>query len=196
MRATDVAASVPDDGALVARALDGDHDSFALLFRRHGPGVHAFAQRRLRSVDLADDVTSLAFEHAWVGLDRLGARHGDRFRPWVFRIAANEMASMMRSSERRRDRDHLSARRGAVEHERGLAADEFAAVDTAIDTAPILAAMSELPERHQTVLMLRFLADLSPSDTALAMSVSVGNVAVMTHRAVAALRRQVDREVL
>ena len=174
--------------------IKGDHASFALLFRRHGPGVHAFAQRRTRSVDLADDVTSLAFEHAWAGLDQLGARHGDRFRPWVFRIAANEMASMLRSSARRRDRDHLSAVRGTVDHERPVPADDFAAVDIAIDAAPVLLAMSELSERHQAVLMLRFLSDLSPSETATALSVSVGNVAVMTHRAVNALRRQLESE--
>ena len=189
-----MAASAPDDGALVARAMEGDHASFALLFRRHGPGVHAFAQRRTRSVDLADDVTSLAFEHAWTGLDQLGARHGDRFRPWVFRIAANEMVSMLRSSARRRDRDHLSAVRGAADHERSASGDDFTAVDIAIDAAPVLHAMSELSERHQAVLMLRFLSDLSPAETATALSVSVGNVAVMTHRAVKALRRQLESE--
>ena len=102
---------------------------------------------------------------------------------------------MLRSSARRRDRDHLSAVRGAVDHEHSAVSDDFARVETALDAAPVLAAMSELSERHQAVLMLRYLSDLSPSETATALSASIGNVAVMTHRAVNALRRQLDNEV-
>jgi RNA polymerase sigma factor (sigma-70 family) len=118
-----------------------------LLFRRHAPDVHAFAQRRVRSVDLADDVVSAAFEKASQGLDQLGARFGDRFRPWVFRIAANEMASLMRSSSRRQRREHLAAiRRG------GPAGDAFgsdvddplASIEWAVDSDAVHRALAAL----------------------------------------------------
>ncbi|MFK8023013.1 MAG: RNA polymerase sigma factor [Ilumatobacter sp.] len=183
---------VPDDRTLVVDALGGDQQAFAQLFRRHGPDVHAFAQRRCRSADLADDVTASAFERAWRSLDQLGERHGGRFRPWVFRIAANEMASTFRSEARRRQRDGLAVTRGVVPHEQTAGASETDGVELRLDNAAVLAAMSELSERQHAVLTLRFLADLTPAETAQALGVSRSNVAVLTHRALGALRVVLD----
>ncbi|NND73615.1 MAG: RNA polymerase sigma factor [Ilumatobacter sp.] len=182
---------MPDDGTLVARVLDGDDGSFALLFRRHATAVHTFAQRRTRSVDLADDITAAAFEKAWRALDKLGAQHGERFRPWLFRIAANEMATLMRSRSRRRQREHLAAMRGegAVDRDR---ADGLAAIDASSDVETILDALGELPPRYQEVISLRYLSDLTAAETATAMGISRGNVAVLLHRAIAALRTRME----
>lgn len=106
------------------------------------------------------------------------------------------MASLMRTASRRRDRDHLAAVRGTVDHDQSTTAGGLTTVEASIEAAPVLAAMSELSERHQAVLTLRFLSDLSPAETADALSVTTGNVAVLTHRAIAALRRQLDSEEL
>lgn len=181
-------AGAPDDRALVIAALDGDHHAFAALFRRHGPDVHAFAQRRCGSTHLADDVTASAFELAWRSLDRLGRRHGDRFRPWVFRIAANEMASLRRSGDRQRRRDGRAVMKGAVPHDRTVVGADTDEVEIRLDSALVLDAMSHLGERQHAVLALRFLADLTPAETADALGVSRSNVAVITHRALGALR--------
>ena len=184
---------------LVGRAIDGDTASFGVLFRRHGPGVHAFAQRRTRSVDLADDVVSAAFEKGWRGLDRLGAQAGDRFRPWIFRIAANEMASMMRSTSRRRDREHLAAVRGVLPTDvvdgRARSVDAAAIMeqaDRAVSSAAVLDALGGLRDRHQEVIALRYLADFTPAEVAAALGVSRGNVAVLLHRALRALRAELE----
>lgn len=116
-------------------------------------------------------------------LGRLGASNGADFRPWVFRIAANEMASIIRSGHRRAHREHVVAGR-----ERSHA-DPFASVDVAIDSAPVLEALSRLSERHHAVLALRYLSDLDPAEVATALGISAGNVSVTTHRALRALRR-------
>ncbi len=176
----------------MARALEADHDAFAALFRRHGPDVHAFAQRRTRSVDLADEVIAATFEKVWRSLDRLGAKHGDRFRPWVFRIAANELASIMRSGARRARREHLAAVRGEVAADGEQAerqADVFGSTD---DGAVVLDALGRLSDRHQEVISLRYLSDLSPDETAEALGIAKGHVAVRLHRAMAALRSEIE----
>ena len=96
-----------DDDALAALAV-ADPEAFGVLFRRHVTAVHAFVQRRCRSIDLADDLTAAAFEKAWRALPSF--RNGDGgFRPWIFRIAANEMASHYRSESRRGRREQLVA---------------------------------------------------------------------------------------
>lgn len=157
--------------------------------------MHTFAQRRTRSTDLADDVTAAAFEKAWRALDHLGERQGDKFRPWLFRIAANEMASLMRSRSRRHHREQLAASRGEVPADgRAMPNDgeEFVAIDIAIDSGVMLAALSGLSERYQEVISLRYLSDLSAAETAAALGISRGNVAVLLHRALSALRKNLD----
>jgi RNA polymerase sigma-70 factor, ECF subfamily len=166
-----------------------------LLFGRHAGAVHRFAQRRTRSTDLADDITASAFEKAWGSLDRLGARDGDKFRPWVFRIAANELASLMRSRTRREQREHLAASRGEIPFDGGRVAaneDGLDVVDATIDSGEVLGALGELPTRYQEVISLRYLSDLSAAETAAALGISRGNVAVLLHRAVSALRDSME----
>ncbi len=167
-----------------------------MLFRRHATAVHTFAQRRTRSADIADDITAIAFEKAWRSLDRLDD-DGDRFRPWVFRIAANEMASTMRSRSRRMQREHLATSRGEIPSDGGYIrnhVDALAAVDSAIDSHHVLEALGDLPERYQEVISLRFLSELTPVETATALGVSRGNVAVLLHRAISALRRSLEED--
>ncbi len=172
---------------LVTRALENDQHAFALLFRRHAPDVHAFAQRRSRSADIADDVVATTFEKAWRSLARLGADDGDRFRPWVFRIAANELASHFRSQGRRTRREQLAAVRDG-QGEAGPAGGQPDPDVPADDGSVVLEALATLPDRHQEVISLRYLADLSPAETARALGIEKSHVAVRLHRAMTALR--------
>ena len=174
----------------MARALAGDHHAFASLFRRHAADVHAFAQRRTRSADIADDVVAVAFEKAWRSLGTLGAAHGDRFRPWIFRIAANEMASLYRAGSRRARREHLAAVRGeiAVEGHTNTLDEHRPSAESPAAGSAVLAALATLSDQHQEVISLRYLADLDPAETARALDLSKSHVAVRLHRAMAALR--------
>jgi RNA polymerase sigma-70 factor (ECF subfamily) len=131
---------------------------------------------------LADDLTALTFERCWRALPGFRLR-GDSLRPWLMRIAANEVASHYRSESRRQRREHL-----VVVREQPLVADD----EPDLPDEQLNQAMAALGERHQTVLSLRFLADLSTEEAAQAMDVGRGHFAVLQHRALAALRRQLE----
>jgi RNA polymerase sigma-70 factor (ECF subfamily) len=167
-----------DDVALAAVAV-ADPEAFGVLFRRHVTAVHAFVQRRCGSTDLADDLTAAAFEKAWRALPSF-RNNGGGFRPWIFRIAANEMASHFRSESRRGRREQLVANGDSrIRH-----ADEV----TPPDKSAVLGALSQLNERHQEVIALRFLAGLTTAETAEALGITRAHVAVLSHRAIGALR--------
>jgi RNA polymerase sigma-70 factor (ECF subfamily) len=169
--------------ALVRRA-PGEPELFAVLFRRYGRDVHRFVWRRTRNDMLADDITAVTFEKCWRALPSFRPRLAS-VRPWLFRIAANELASHFRSEQRRGAREHL-----AVVREEPLRPAQ-PATDPGGDPA-LLAAMSRLSERDQVVLSLRFLADLGTEESAEALGVSRGHVAVLQHRALGALRRELE----
>lgn len=171
-----------DDATLAARAPD-DPQAFAALFRRHVHDVHRFVRRRTGDDALADDLTALVFERCWVALPGLRLRH-DSLRPWLLRVAANVLASHYRSDGRRRRREQLAV----VRDEPRATVD---AADAFGDDA-VLDALGELSERHQEVLTLRFLADLTTEEIADVLGINRGHVAVLQYRALAALRRRLE----
>ncbi len=101
-----------DDRILVERAR-ADPEAFAELYRRYLPRVYAFAYRRTRAPDVAEDITSAAFERALRNLDSFTWRSGG-FGSWLFRIVANELVDHYRRTARATsDRARLAASRAA-----------------------------------------------------------------------------------
>src|SRR5205807_243694 len=100
-----LAASLPvlvDDGIDergLAEAARTAPDAFAVLYRRYVGRVHAFAYRRSGSREVAEEVTSATFERAWRAMPSFEWRGGG-FAPWLFAIAARELAAWYRRSAR------------------------------------------------------------------------------------------------
>lgn len=176
-----------DERDLVERART-DADAFAELYRRYVDQIHEFAYRRTGSREVAEDVTAATFERALRALDRFRWGAGG-FAPWIYRIAANELADHFRRLGRRRgDR----ARRAADRIQDAVAVDDVDLVDGAHDAAAVRAALGDINPRYQRALTLRYLADLEPADAARAMGVTSSLMAVLVHRATAALRKAVE----
>ena len=176
-----------DERTLVERARS-DADAFAELYRRYVDRIHDFAHRRAGSREVAEDVTSATFEKALRSLPRFRWRPGG-FAPWIFRIAANELADHFRRQGRRGgDR----ARRAADRLHDTVAVDDLDAVDEADEGEVVRAALGDLNPRYQRALTLRYLADLEHADAARAMGVSPSLMAVLVHRATTALRKAVE----
>jgi RNA polymerase sigma-70 factor (ECF subfamily) len=176
-----------DERALVERAR-ADPAAFAELYRRYLPRVHAFAYRRTGIVEVAEDITSAAFERALRNLGSFRWQAGG-FGPWLFRIVSNELADHYRRAGRASS-DRAAA---AAAHLLGDGprdpADELAARDAATE---LLVAMDALNPRYQRALELRYFAGLTPEEAAVALGVSRATMAVVVHRATRALRRALD----
>jgi RNA polymerase sigma-70 factor, ECF subfamily len=170
------------DEDLVERART-DPDAFAELYRRYVNRVHAFVYRRSRSTEIADEITSATFERALRALPGFRWREGG-FQAWLYRIAANELASHYRRAQRQHsERGQRAARQlheasTAVEHP--LDNDEGDLV---------LQALGRLNERYQRAITLRYLTGLSPEEAAHAMGLNKATLAVVLHRALGALRK-------
>jgi RNA polymerase sigma-70 factor (ECF subfamily) len=178
-----------DERALVERARV-DPTAFAELYRRYLPRVHAFAYRRTGVVEVAEDITSAAFERALRNLHAFTWRPGG-FGPWLFRIVSNELVDHYRRTGRASSARSEDAARRLLPPEPPDPADEVGARD---DVAEVLAAMERLSPRYQQALALRYLSGLSADEAAAAMGTSKATMAVVVHRANRALRRALAEE--
>ena len=137
-----------DDVALVERAID-DPEAFRTLFRRHVDDVHRFIRRRTSDDVLADDLTAQTFERCWSALPELHLERSS-LRPWLFRVASNQITDHFRAEDRRRRREQVVFLRDEPVQ------DTDAFERTHGPDAALIAALTDLNERHQTVISLRF----------------------------------------
>jgi RNA polymerase sigma-70 factor (ECF subfamily) len=175
----------------LAEAARTSPDAFAALYRRYVRRVHAFAFRRSGSREVAEEVTSATFERAWRAMPSFEWKGGG-FGPWLFAIAARELAGWYRRSARLgnpRVQRALRLLHPEDEVDVGEHADSRGTED---ELTMLREALSTLPERYQEVISLRHLAGLEPAEVAAAMGCTKAVLAVTLHRATKALRRAIE----
>ncbi len=165
-----------------------DPEAFAELYRRYVPRVHAFVYRRSRSSELAEEITASTFERALRAMPGFRWRDGG-FQAWLYRIAANELASHYRRAQRQQSERGQRAARQL--HEDAPATEPT--LDGG-DGSAVLEALGQLNERYQRAITLRYLSGLTPEDAAHAMGLSKATFAVVLHRAMGALRKVIDQQ--
>lgn len=172
--------------ALVERART-DRTAFAQLYRRHVNEVFAFAYRRCGSREVAEEATSATFERALRSLDHFEWR-GAGLRPWLLRIASNEVADYYRSRSRQFGHRGQMAMQALATNHAQAAADDAPFIP--VDVVQMHAALDRLSERYRAVISLRYLASMPPAAAAAELGCSTSVLAVTLHRALNALRAE------
>jgi RNA polymerase sigma-70 factor (ECF subfamily) len=91
-------APLPNEQAIVARAVAGDRTAFAQLMEHYQSACYGLAWRLLGDADQAADATQDAFVHAY---DAIAKFRGGIFRSWMLRITANASYDILRRAQRR-----------------------------------------------------------------------------------------------
>jgi RNA polymerase sigma-70 factor (ECF subfamily) len=113
---------------------------------------------------------------------------GTPFLSFVFRVARNALIDHYRRE--RRVVGQLSSEEVMIaDHKPGPGE----VVSQQMERQELREALEGLRDDYRTVLILRFLSDMSPEDAALAMGRSAGAVRVLQHRALAALRSRLEK---
>lgn len=173
---------------LVARALGGDRKAEREICRRLLPAIRAFARRRLDGAaaeDFAQDALVLLVEAMRDGRIQDPARVAG-FALGVCRNLARERA---RNGERRRA---LVAQYGLSEFESFTSSDRDA---VGFGRSQLEDCYSQLTEHARRVIRSTFCDDDDDAEIAAALSISAGNVRVIRHRSLAALRACLERPI-
>lgn len=162
---------------------DGDiyRDRFERCFDEHYVRIFAFAMRRVRGREAAEEVVAETFAVAWRRRDSIPSPG----LPWLYGVASNLIANQYRSNDRRRSLDLRLAQ------EAGAAAEAPDPADSLGGRDELAAAFAGLEESEREALRLVAWEGLSTGDAARVFGCSPGAFRVRLHRA----RRKLAKEL-
>jgi RNA polymerase sigma-70 factor, ECF subfamily len=173
-----------DEKTLVLRAIERDREAFGMLYDRHVVRVYRHLYYMVGNPAEAEDLTAQAFLQAWEAIGRYQVR-GAPFSSWLLRIGHNLGVSYLRS---RKESTQLPET--LVDH--GPQRDPEEVLDRQIEGERVREAILHLRDEQRQVIMLRFVEDLDYREVAEIVGKSVAAVRVIQHRALNALRRQMQ----
>ena len=172
-----------DDAVLVERAKKGDRLAFENLYRRHRDHVYGLVWRLCGGdAALAEDLLQEAFVRAWLKL--VSFRGDSRFGTWLHRLSVNVALSDRRTRVRRLGRE--TELDGTAERTATGDRDVYAGERMDLEQA-----ISRLPERARTVLVLYDIEGYSHAEVAEIAGMAEGSSKAQLHRA-----RKLVREAL
>ncbi len=160
--------------------------------RNHAPWMLKVASRILRDDATAQDVVQEAFGNAFQKLSEFEGRSS--LKTWLHRIVVNQALMKLRSRRRLREEplDHLLPEFGsnACRIEQSwpqlLGAQEICEQKQLREI--VRRKIDELPHDYRVVLLLRDIEEMTTSEVAEQLELSVSNVKVRLHRARSALK--------
>jgi RNA polymerase sigma-70 factor (ECF subfamily) len=176
-----------DTARLVARIQGGDRDAFALLYMRYFDRVYGYLRIALASPHEAEDATQQVFVNVMQALPRYQEERAP-FRAWLFVIVRNYALSQLRHRGRLElvEPSEL-ARQIGVPPDGDPDEGDLRALSWVSDR-DLLVFIERLPFAQQQVLLLRFMLDLSHTQTAAVLDRSVADVRNLQSRALRFLR--------
>jgi len=196
-RAGAAEAPAGDESDLVTRLRASDPRSYEELVRALGGRMLAAARRIVRDEYHAQDCVQEAFLRAFRSVERFEARAA--LGTWLHRIVVNVALTRVRTAKRRNECSiedllpEFDADGCRLEGRHEIAADKV--VESAETRVQVRACIDRLPDSLRNVLLARDIEGFDTAETAAMMGISAGAVKVRLHRARAALKSLLEREM-
>ncbi|PWH18356.1 MAG: hypothetical protein DDG59_06185 [Anaerolineae bacterium] len=178
---------IPDE-ELIALAQKGNREAFEEIYNRYGEAIYRYLYGHISHAQDAEDMTADVFMNLWRTLGQYREKDRVPFYVYLYRIARNRLVDYFRQQK---------GRQGETDTpdigEISSAPRPPSVMVAGMDIADLHHYLLKLPPDYRTVLVLRFLNDLSYEETAQVMGKSYAAVRVLQHRALAALRALMER---
>lgn len=178
-------------GVLAAARLGQDW-AWRDIIRRYGRRVFALARSRVRSNDVADEITQSVFATIAAKIGAGGYAEVGRFESWLFRIAMNRI----RDEVRRVQRQAIAADPEVFESRSDPASlgPRHEEPPPGWDPAALARAIERLQEADREIIDLRHRAGMSFKDMADLLNEPLGTLLARHHRALRKLRTLLEAD--
>ena len=175
----------------IQQVLKGDHNAFGEIVELYKDKVFHVCYRILGNPYEAEDIAQEAFVRAYTNIERFNT--DKKFSTWLYRIATNLCIDRIRKKKpdyyldaEVAGTDGLTLYSQIASH--GLSPDQEI---TKMELQNIVQnAIMMLPEKYRTVIVLKYIEDLSLIEISEILDLPVGTVKTRIHRGREALRKQ------
>jgi RNA polymerase sigma-70 factor (ECF subfamily) len=170
---------------VLVRASQGDREAFGLLYERYIERIFNYVYYRTGNLHDAEDLTARVFQRAMNHIHNYTDR-GVPFSAWLYRIAHNLVANWHRDRSRRQEIPLNDLPVVPSKDDR----PEVSLVRSQ-EQESLLRLIRQLPAERQTLLILKFVENMSNAEIGQIMGRSEGAVKSLYHRTLLALRDQI-----
>jgi RNA polymerase sigma-70 factor (ECF subfamily) len=173
-----------DDALLIKRAKSGDQQAYGDLYERYVDPIFRYIRSRVEDVQTAEDLTEAVFLRSFEAIGKYRDK-GLRYSAYLYQVARNLLVDHYRRVENTLPIE-------SAEHQLDDAQSADEAIILQEQAASLRAALDQLPEEYQEIIRLRVLLEVSTAESAQWMKRSEGATRVLLHRALKALKRELD----
>lgn len=175
----------------IKQVLKGDQNAFGEIVELYKDKVYLLCYRMLGNRHEAEDMAQEAFIRAYVNIESFNINL--KFSTWIFRIATNLCIDRIR---KKKPDYYLDAEIAGTD---GLTMYSQIAVDGVLPQdeleslelhETIQHEILQLPDKYRSVIVLRYLEELSLKEISDVLDLPLGTVKTRVHRGREALRRQ------
>ncbi len=169
----------------------GDQDAFADIVDIYKDKIYQLCYRMLGNVHEAEDIAQEAFIRAYVNIDSFDINR--KFSTWLYRIATNLTIDRIRKKKPDYYLDAKVAGTEGLTMYSQIAADGVLPEDEVVSlelSNTIQQKILKLPDKYRTVIVLKYIDELSLIEIGEILNIPVGTVKTRIHRGREALRKQ------
>jgi RNA polymerase sigma-70 factor (ECF subfamily) len=174
-----------EEDTLVQKAQQGNKEAFGTLYDRYVLKIYRFVYLKVSDKSEAEDITQQVFIRAWENIGSFTFQ-GFPFSSWLYRIASNAVIDSYRTKKSTVSIELVS------ESEISYIARGEEVLDIKREIFQVMNALKELKPDEQSILVMRFVDELSNKEVAHALGKTEGSVRVIQHRALKQLKKKLD----
>jgi RNA polymerase sigma-70 factor (ECF subfamily) len=184
----EASAIMQDDAILVAQAKQGEPAAFELIYDQHRQPIFNYIYFRVGDSKLAEDLTSDVFVRMVDKIDTY-TQNGRPLAAWLYTIARNLVID-----HHRRDNqlDWVPLDERLIESKDH---NPDKATDHGLLQECLMKALQHLTEDQRQVILLKFMERRSNAEVGSILGKTEGSIKSLQHRALAALKRALDKEL-
>ena len=183
-----------EEKGLIKQAQNGDSASFGKLYDRYAERIYRFIFLKTGHKSDAEDLLHEVFLSGWRTVHTYELRGGIPFTSWLYRIAGNRVIDWYRAQKHGVSLDEMTESNTLpVELASTSHTALLDALDRGFEIETVMKGIRELGDIEQTVVLMRFVEDLSPEEVGHAIQKTAGAVRLIQHRALAKLKKNIER---